>query len=90
MASLLANLSPAYSAIKGEGVFGDVFGKKSQKEKAMQAVQEQKAAQEQAAAKANAQQWANSRTGMKKGGSVSASSRADGCCTKGKTRGKMY
>ena len=25
----------------------------------------------------------------KKGGSVSASSRADGCCTKGKTRGKM-
>jgi hypothetical protein len=28
-------------------------------------------------------------TGMKKGGKVSASSRADGCCTKGKTRGKM-
>jgi hypothetical protein len=29
-------------------------------------------------------------TGMKKGGSVSsASKRADGCCTKGKTRGKM-
>jgi len=26
---------------------------------------------------------------MKKGGKVSASSRADGCCTKGKTRGKM-
>jgi hypothetical protein len=24
-----------------------------------------------------------------KGGSVSASKRADGCCTKGKTRGKM-
>jgi hypothetical protein len=30
-------------------------------------------------------------TGMKKGGKVSsASSRADGCATKGKTRGKMY
>jgi hypothetical protein len=28
-------------------------------------------------------------TGMKKGGSVSASSRADGCCVKGKTRGRM-
>jgi len=29
-------------------------------------------------------------TGMKKGGKVSsASKRADGCCTKGKTRGKM-
>jgi hypothetical protein len=27
--------------------------------------------------------------GMKKGGSVSASKRADGCCVKGKTRGKM-
>ena len=29
--------------------------------------------------------------GKKAGGSIrSASSRADGCCTKGKTRGKMY
>ena len=27
-------------------------------------------------------------TGMKKGGS--ASSRADGCCVRGKTKGKMY
>lgn len=27
--------------------------------------------------------------GKKKGGMVSASKRADGCCTKGKTRGKM-
>lgn len=27
--------------------------------------------------------------GMKKGGSVSASKRADGCCVKGKTRGTM-
>ena len=27
--------------------------------------------------------------GMKKGGMVSASKRADGCCVKGKTRGKM-
>ena len=26
---------------------------------------------------------------MKKGGKVSASARADGCCTKGKTRGRM-
>jgi len=32
----------------------------------------------------------NSMGGMKKGGSVSsASKRADGCCVKGKTRGKM-
>jgi hypothetical protein len=27
---------------------------------------------------------------MAKGGKVSASSRADGCCKRGKTRGKMY
>jgi hypothetical protein len=27
--------------------------------------------------------------GMKKGGSVSASKRADGCATKGKTKGRM-
>jgi len=27
---------------------------------------------------------------VKKAGGGSASSRADGCCTKGKTRGKMY
>jgi len=27
---------------------------------------------------------------MKKGGTVSASKRADGCCVKGKTRGKIY
>ena len=32
----------------------------------------------------------NKASGMKKGGKVSsASSRADGCCIKGKTRGKM-
>jgi len=29
------------------------------------------------------------KTAYKKGG-MTASSRADGCCTKGKTRGKMY
>ena len=27
---------------------------------------------------------------MKKGGTVSASKRADGCCVKGKTKGKIY
>jgi len=28
-------------------------------------------------------------TGMKKGGKASASKRADGCCVKGKTKGKV-
>jgi hypothetical protein len=27
---------------------------------------------------------------MKKGGKVSASKRADGCCVKGKTKGRIY
>jgi hypothetical protein len=94
--SLLANLSPVYGALKGEGMFGDVLGKKSENEaeaqKAMQAAQEKKAADEQALAKANAQEWAKRQNGMKKGGmakSSSASRRADGMASKGKTRGKF-
>jgi len=90
---MMGVVSPAYGALKGEGVFGDMLGKKSEKadeaQKAMQAAQDQKSAQDQATAQANARQWANSRTGMKKGGSVSASSRADGIASRGKTRGKM-
>jgi hypothetical protein len=31
----------------------------------------------------------NEQKSMKKGGKVSASSRADGCCVKGKTKGRM-
>jgi hypothetical protein len=47
--------------------------------------EEERQAQEQAAAEQAAAQG-----GMKKGGKVSsASKRADGCATKGKTRGKM-
>jgi len=93
---LLANLSPVYGALKGEGMFGDVLGKKSEKEaeaqKAMQAAKEKKAADEQALAQANAQEWAKRQNGMKKGGmtkSSSASRRADGMASKGKTRGKF-
>jgi len=38
-----------------------------------------------------ADQYKRETRGKKSGGSIrSASSRADGCCTKGKTRGKMY
>lgn len=38
-----------------------------------------------------ADQYKRETRGKKAGGSIrSASSRADGCCTKGKTRGKMY
>lgn len=150
MSNLLSILSPTYGALKGEGIFGNVFGKKKEREAEQAALAktaaDEKAAQEQATAQANAQQWANSRSGMKKGGavkkmndggpvytekmgkppqdidgksagkvdkkdmpeqpgsgirvdgkplkrasggSVSASRRADGIATKGKTRGKM-
>lgn len=89
---MLGVVSPAYGALTGEGVFGNLLGKKSEKEdeaqKVLQAAKEQKAAQDQAAA----QQMANSRSGMKKGGAVkssSASRRADGIAVRGKTRGKM-
>jgi hypothetical protein len=143
----LGDLSPVYGALKGEGMFGDLLGKKSENEaeaqKAMQAAKEKKAADEQALAEANAQEWAKRQTGMKKGGMTkkmadggkvpqdidgasatrspkkgekptyeepgsgirvdgkplnkakggmigsSASRRADGIATKGKTRGKM-
>lgn len=148
--SLLANLSPIYGALKGEGMFGDVFGKKSDREdaaqKAMKDAADQKAAQELAANQASAREFVKNQSSMKKGGavkkmndggpvytekmgkppqdidgksagkvdkkdapeqpgsgirvdgkplkrasggSVSASSRADGIASKGKTRGKM-
>ena len=93
----LEDLSPIYGAIKGKGMFGDVFNKKSeneaeaQKQQMLKDAADQKAAQEQQAAQAQAQQWAN-RPAMKKGGMVkssSASRRADGMASKGKTRGKF-
>jgi hypothetical protein len=89
------DLFPGLGMINGKGWAGDMFGKKSkmEEEQAAQAkaVADQKAAQEQAAAQANASQWAN-RPAMKKGGMVkssSASRRADGMASKGKTRGKF-
>jgi hypothetical protein len=54
--------------------------------------EEERRAQEQAAMEQVAAEQAAAEGGMKKGGRVkvsSASKRADGCATKGKTRGKM-
>jgi len=82
---MLGVVSPGYGALKGEGMFGNLLGKKSENEaeKVLRDAAEQKAAQEKAMASATA-------TPMKKGGSVSsASSRADGIAQRGKTRGKM-
>jgi len=97
--SLLAAISPAYGALKGEGIFGDVLGKKSAREDAAAKVAADKVAADEAEAKKAAQAAKNTSVlrsqgmggmGMKKGGTVrSASSRADGIATKGKTRGRM-
>ena len=51
-----------------------------------------KALEAEVAAGRKSRQQAQAEAGMKKGGKVkssSASKRADGCCVKGKTRGKM-
>ena len=91
--SLLANLSPVYGALKGEGMFGDVLGKKSENEAAAKIAADSAAADEAAVKKAElqakSQAFAQGRP-MKKGGKVSsASSRADGIAQRGKTRGRM-
>lgn len=71
----IEDIVPALGVINGKGWAGDLLGKKSQNEAAEQQKQQmlkdaadQKAAQEQQAAQAKAQEWANSRSGMKKGG----------------------
>lgn len=54
--------------------------------------EEMRRAQEQAAAEQAAAEQAAAQGGMKKGGKIklsSASKRADGCVTRGKTRGRM-
>jgi hypothetical protein len=91
--SMLANLSPAYGMIKGEGAFGDVLGVKSQNAAAAKIASDKAAADEAAVKKAElqakSQAFAQGRP-MKKGGKVSsASSRADGIAQRGKTRGRM-
>jgi membrane protein involved in colicin uptake len=97
----LGDLSPVYGAIKGEGMFGDLLGKKSKNEAAAKLAADKAAADEAEAKKAaqSAKNMAVLRSqgmgggmsgGMKKGGKVSsASSRADGIAVKGKTRGRM-
>jgi hypothetical protein len=67
-------VAPGLGMITGKGFLGDVLGKKSKREAEQAALAktaaDEKAAQEQATAQASAQQWANSRSGMKKGGAV--------------------
>lgn len=99
----LGDLSPVYGAIKGEGMFGNVLGKMDDKAEAAKLAADKAKADEAEAKKAEqaAKNTAVLRSqgmgggmgrgmGMKAGGKVSsASKRADGIATKGKTRGRM-
>ena len=73
MGVLPAAASQNPEILRGFGIIGNVAANKMED-------REEKKKAKSAAAGAKA---------MKKGGSVSASKRADGCCIKGKTRGKM-
>lgn len=87
---ILGTVSPVYGAATGEGMMGEMLNP----DKAAKIAQEEQARQMAAADQANADRQAKISAesgGMKKGGKVkSASSRADGCAMRGKTRGKIY
>lgn len=71
----------------GIGLLPQMIAKDAQKDSVAKVLAESKAL---AAAEEERAKKGSMATQMKKGGMVSsASSRADGCCTKGKTRGKM-
>lgn len=88
--SIMGSLSPVYGAATGEGTMGKLLNPAE----AAKNAQEDQMRYEAEAERANAErqaQIASGYGGMKKGGKVkSASSRADGCAKRGKTKGKMY
>lgn len=86
---IMGTLSPAYGIIKGEGAFGKLAPNLGL---IPQAIAERREDKKRKAATTGMPE--ENVTGMKKGGKVngkssSASKRADGIATKGKTRGKM-
>ena len=82
----LGDVSPMAGMVTGEGLTGELM------RKGLVGVVPQAIARDAYSGKEEEKRKKEaSGTPMKKGGKVSsASSRADGCCTKGKTRGKMY
>jgi hypothetical protein len=93
---ILGAISPLYGAITGEGMMGQMLNPSEAAKIAKRAQEEQEAAadaantQRQAGIAAAASSGMRGATGMKKGGKVSsASSRADGCAQRGKTKGRM-
>jgi hypothetical protein len=89
MKEILGTISPAYGVMKGEGLFGELAPHLGVIPNMISKDREEK--EEKAKEKKLAAATAAKPAGMKKGGMVksSASKRADGCATKGKTRGKM-
>jgi len=79
--SFLGSVSPGYGAISGEGMMGEILNPSEARKIA--------AGEKEEAEKA-AEAERRKQSGMKKGGKVSsASSRADGCAQRGKTKGRM-
>lgn len=88
--SIMGTISPAYGAATGEGMLGKALNPEKAAENAREERMRNEAAAEQANNERQAAIAAQYRGGMKKGGKVSsASSRADGCAIRGKTKGRM-
>jgi len=88
----LSDVSPLAAMFTGEGTMGKLMsqGVGGMIPAAIAGGARKNREQEERLARAKALE-AEARSGkaMKKGGKVSASSRADGCCVKGKTKGRM-
>ena len=105
MAISLEDLSPVMGIASGKGMFGklasqgglgllpQMIAKDAKEDAAAKVLAESKAsalAEEERARKANMMAQSDSTIRMKKGGMASsASRRADGCATKGKTKGRF-
>jgi hypothetical protein len=89
MKKFLGNFSPAYGVLTGEGEMGRM-AKKGMMGLLPRMIAKNASSEEEEKKKGTATPATTSApTTMKKGGSVSASKRADGCAKKGKTKGRM-
>jgi hypothetical protein len=94
--NILGAISPLYGALTGEGMMGKLLNPAEAAKIAREEEERQAAAADaantkrQAGIAAAASSGMRGAMGMKKGGKVSsASSRADGCAQRGKTKGRM-
>jgi hypothetical protein len=88
--NILGAISPLYGALTGEGMMGKLLNPAEAAKIAREEEERQAAAADAANTQRQAGIAAAATKGMKKGGKVSsASSRADGCAQRGKTKGRM-